>query len=45
MAAELFWAFGRNEGTNKKIREHQPFKKYWNGGYSKSKKDVVANTD
>ena len=23
MAAELFWVFGRNEGTNKKIRKHQ----------------------
>ena len=28
MAAESFWAFGRNEGTNKKIRKHQLFKEY-----------------
>ena len=26
-AAELFWTFGRNEGTNKKIRK-QSFKEY-----------------
>ena len=28
--AELFWVFGGNEETNKKIRKHQSFKKYWN---------------
>ena len=28
MAAELFWAFGRNEEINKKIRKHQSFKEY-----------------
>ena len=28
MAAKLFWAFGRNEGANKKIRKHQSFKEY-----------------
>ena len=32
MAAELFWAFGNNEGMNKKIRNHQSFKEYRNGG-------------
>ena len=28
MAAKPFWAFGRNEGTNKQIRKHQSFKEY-----------------
>ena len=28
MAAERFWTFGCNEGTNKKIRKHQSFKEY-----------------
>ena len=27
-----FWAFGLNEGTNKKIRKHQSLKEYWNEG-------------
>ena len=27
-AAKLFWAFGQNEGTNKKMRKHQSFKEY-----------------
>ena len=27
MAEELFWTFGRNEETNKKIRKHS-FKEY-----------------
>ena len=33
-AAELFWAFGCNEGKNKRIRKHQSFKEYWNEGKS-----------
>ena len=28
LAAELFWTFGHNEKTNKKIRKHQSFKEY-----------------
>ena len=28
MAAEHFWAFGGNKGTNKKIRKHESFKEY-----------------
>ena len=32
MTADIFWAFGCNEGTNKKIRKHQSFKEYWNKG-------------
>ena len=31
-AAKLFWVFGHNEGTNKKIGKHQSFKEYWNEG-------------
>ena len=32
MAAELFLAFGGNEGTIKKIKKLQSFKEYWNEG-------------
>ena len=28
MAEELFWTFGRNEETNKKIRKHHSFEEY-----------------
>ena len=45
MAAELLWAFGGNEGTNKKIRKHQSLKEYWNEGNQLSKRVIIANTD
>ena len=35
--------FGRNEGTNKKIRKHQSFKESWNEGNQKSKSAIIAN--
>ena len=45
MAAEHFWMFGGNEGTNKKIRKHQSFKEYWNEGNRYSKRVIMANTE
>ena len=45
MAVDFFWAFGHNEGMNKKIRKHQSFKEYWNEGKYYSKRAIIANTD
>ena len=45
MAAKPFLAFDGNQGTNKKIREHQSFKEQWEEGSHESKRAIIANTD
>ena len=45
VATELFWAFGRNEGMNKKIRKHQSFKEYWIEGNHESLRSTIAKND
>ena len=45
MAAERFWVFHHNEGTNKKTRKHQSLKEYLNEVNIYSKTAIIANTD
>ena len=43
-AAELFWVFGRNEGTDKKIK-NQSSKEYWKERNHESERVIIANAD